>query len=397
MNARARIGLIVLVVIAVAMGWNLGRQGKIEGIAIGFVSTFSGGSAAIGQDMKDAFELALDGMGRKMGGQVITVVYEDDAQDPAVGLQKTQRLVQQEHAKFVTGFIWSNVLLASAPAAVDNNVFLVSANAGPAELAGAQCKANFFSTSWQNDQTPMAMGDVLNRTGVKNLYVLAPNYAAGKNMITGLQRGFKGTVVATALTQFPEQLDFSAELAKIRAANPEAVWVFFPGNYGTQFFTQYAAAGLLGKIPLYSTFSIDALNLQQIGPLVTGSRFTQSWAADLDNPANAKFVADFRAKFGRTPSFYAAQAYDSALLIRSAVEAVKGDVTNMDAVRAALRKAAFSSVRGGFKFGQNQLPIQNFYLNEVVKGADGKFASKVVETVYRDNVDPYAGDCPMHW
>ncbi|MSP21359.1 MAG: ABC transporter substrate-binding protein [Alphaproteobacteria bacterium] len=366
-----------------------------DGVRIGFVTTLSGGSAAIGVDMRDAFELALDHMGRTMAGKPVTVIYEDDAQNPDVGLQKTERLVQRDGVQFVAGYIWSNVLLASYRAAIDNGAFLISANAGPAELAGAQCSRDFFSTSWQNDQTPMAMGEVLTRRGADNVYVLAPNYAAGRNMVAGFKRTFRGTIAAEEYTQWPDQIDFAAELAKIRAAQPGAVWFFFPGNYGTQFFKQYAQAGLLGQIQLYSTFSIDALNLPQIGELVQGAQLTQHWGTDLDVPTNRRFVEGFRSKYGRLPSFYAAQAYDSAMLIRSAVEAVRGDVKDRDGVRAALERAAFDSVRGTFKLGRNHFPVQDFYLYEVVKSGGGAFELRQRERVYASHADPYVAECPL--
>ena len=394
MSARTIAAWGVVALVVAVLVWNSSRDGD-ESVRIGFVVTLTGGSAAIGNDMRDAFEIALDHMGRNMAGLPVTVFYEDDQVDPEVGRQRTERLVQSERVHFVSGFIWSNVLLASYGAAIDNGVFVISANAGPSELAGAQCAQDFFSTSWQNDQTPMAMGEILNRRGVDNLYVLAPNYAAGRNMIAGLERTFAGTVAGQDMTQFPDQLDFSAELAKIRAAAPDAVWVFYPGNFGTQFFTQYAQAGLLGQIPLYSTFSVDALNLPAIGALVEGSLLTQHWSQDLDVPANRRFVEDFRSRHGRDPSFYAAQAYDAAMLIRSAVAAVGGDLSDRDGMRTAMEAANFASVRGAFRYNRNHFPIQNFYLREVVRADDGSYSMRIVETVYTDHADPYASDCPM--
>lgn len=388
------IGIFTVIGLVAFAIWIASVSNRPEGVRIGFVTTLTGGTGAIGADMRDAFELALDHMDRTMGGLAVTVLYEDDAVDPEIGLRVTERLVQRDRVHFVTGFIWSNVLLASYRAAVDNGVFLISANAGPSELAGEQCSPNFFSTSWQNDQTTMAMGEVLNGK-VGSLYMMAPNYAAGRNMIAGVERTFRGETAGKALTQFPDQLDFAAELANIRAAQPEAVWVFYPGNFGTQFFKQYAQAGLLGQIPLYSTFSVDALNLPVIGELVEGTQMTQFWSQDLDNPANRRFVADFRAKYGRYPSFYAAQAYDAAWLIGSAVEATGGDLDDADALRAAFRRADFDSVRGAFSFGSNHFPVQNFYLREVVRDADGAFTTRIVDTVYVDHVDPYAQSCDM--
>ena len=393
MNLRG-IGILVVLGLATLAFWISGPSTENDGVRIGFVTTLTTGTGVIGADMRDAFELALDQMGRTMGGLSVWISYEDDAVDPNIGRQATERLVQRDDVHFVSGFIWSNVLLASYQAATDNDVFLIGANAGPSQLAGEACNRNFFSTSWQNDQTTMAMGEVLNDQ-VSNVYVMAPNYAAGRNMIAGMERTFQGQIVDKTLTQFPDQLDFAAELANIRAAAPEAVWVFYPGNFGTQFFQQYSQAGLLGKIPLYSTFSIDALNLPQIGDLVEGTQMTQSWSPDMDNPANQKFVADFRAKYGRYPSFYAAQAYDAAMLIRSAVEAVDGDLDDLDGLRQALARADFDSVRGSFSFGKNHFPIQDFFLREVVRDSDGVFTTRIVDVVYSDHVDPYAKDCTM--
>jgi branched-chain amino acid transport system substrate-binding protein len=393
MNLRG-IGILVVLGLATLAFWISGPSTENDGVRIGFVTTLTTGTGVIGADMRDAFELALDQMGRTMGGLSVWISYEDDAVDPNIGRQATERLVQRDDVHFVSGFIWSNVLLASYQAATDNDVFLIGANAGPSQLAGEACNRNFFSTSWQNDQTTMAMGEVLNDQ-VSNVYVMAPNYAAGRNMIAGMERTFQGQIIGKTLTQFPDQLDFAAELANIRAAAPEAVWVFYPGNFGTQFFQQYSQAGLLGEIPLYSTFSIDALNLPQIGDLVEGTQMTQSWSPDMDNPANQKFVADFRAKYGRYPSFYAAQAYDAAMLIRSAVEAVDGDLDDLDGLRQALARADFDSVRGSFSFGKNHFPIQDFFLREVVRDSDGVFTTRIVDVVYSDHVDPYAKDCTM--
>jgi branched-chain amino acid transport system substrate-binding protein len=393
MNLRG-IGILVVLGLATLAFWISAPSTQNDGVRIGFVTTLTTGTGVIGADMRDAFELALDQMGRTMGGLSVWISYEDDAVDPNIGRQATERLVQRDDVHFVSGFIWSNVLLASYQAATDNDVFLIGANAGPSQLAGEACNRNFFSTSWQNDQTTMAMGEVLNDQ-VSNVYVMAPNYAAGRNMIAGMERTFQGQIIGKTLTQFPDQLDFAAELANIRAAAPEAVWVFYPGNFGTQFFQQYSQAGLLGEIPLYSTFSIDALNLPQIGDLVEGTQMTQSWSPDMDNPANQKFVADFRAKYGRYPSFYAAQAYDAAMLIRSAVEAVDGDLDDLDGLRQALARADFDSVRGSFSFGKNHFPIQDFFLREVVRDSDGVFTTRIVDVVYSDHVDPYAKDCTM--
>lgn len=370
-------------------------------VKIGFVTTLTTPAGVLGQDMKDAADLALEHLGGKMGGLPVEMLYEDDQFKPEVGKQVTDKLVQQDNVDFVTGYIWSHVLLASKKSVLDAGKFLISANAGPSQLAGKECDKNFFAASWQNDQTPMALGEVLNKAGIKKVYVMAPNYAAGKDMVSGVQRTFKGEVVGQDLTKWgaDPQLDFSAELAKVKASGAEALWVFYPGKAGPALIKQFEQAGLVGQIPLYSVFTIDAVSLprlQQAGlKAVLGSKFTQFWDPTLDNETNKKFVADFRAKYNRYPSFYAAQSYDAINLINSAVVAVGGDLANMDGMRAAMEKADFPSVRGKFTFGKNHFPIQNFYLREAVADADGNWTTKVVDTVLENHQDPHAAECGM--
>ncbi len=370
-------------------------------VKIGFVTTLTTPAAVIGNDMKAAAELAMEHLGNTMGGKPARILFEDDGFKPETGKQVTDKLVKQDDVDFVTGFIWSHVLLASSRSALKADKFLVSANAGPSQLAGKGCDPNFFSTSWQNDQTPMAMGEVLNQKGVKSIYVMAPNYAAGKNMVSGVERTFKGEIVGKDMTKWGKdaQLDFSAELAKAKASGAQGLWVFYPGKAGGAIIQQYQQAGLQDKLPLYSVFTVDALSLPRLQKAnmagVMGSQFTQAWSPDLDNAANKKFVADFKAKNGTYPSFYAAQTYDAIMLINSAVDAVGGDVSKKEDVRAALKAAKFDSVRGPFKLGNNHFPVQNFYLREVVADADGTWTTKTVKTVYENHQDPYAADCKM--
>jgi branched-chain amino acid transport system substrate-binding protein len=363
-------------------------------IKIGFVSTFSGPTAVIGNDMRNSFELALDHMGRKMGGIPVEVIYEDDAQKPDVGLQKTQKLIESDHVDFIAGYIWSNVLLASLKPIVDSKTFLVIANAGPSQIAGEMCSPTVFSTSWNNDQTPQAMGLYMNQKGVKSVFLIGPNYAAGKDMLAGVASTFKGKVIGQELTTWPAQLDFSAELAKAKDAKPDAVFVFYPGKAGVQFLTQYAQAGLKGVIPLYTAFTIDELSLPLQKDLALGVPGAQEWVNDLPNEANKKFVADYIAKYKSRPSFYGAQSYDAADLIASGVAAVKGNLTDKAALQKALEKANFKSVRGNFKFGNNHVPIQNFYLQDVVKQGDD-FVLKTVATIVKDNQDSFHEKCAM--
>ncbi len=365
-------------------------------IKIGFVSTFSGPQAAIGEDMRRSVELAKEHLGGKMGGRPFEIIYEDDQFKPDVGKQRSEKLVQQDKVNFIAGYIWSNVLLASLKAVTDEgDTILISSNAGPSQIAGELCNKNFFSTSWQNDQTPMAMGDYLNTKGVKSLYLMAGNYAAGKDMLAGVKRTFKGQIIGEDLTKWPDQLDFSAELAKIRAAKPDGIFIFYPGAHGVQFLTQYAQAGLKSQIPLYQVFSIDAITLPQQKELALGTLGAQEWVNDLPNEQNKRYVADFKKKHGVYPSYYGAQSYDSIMLIASAAEALKGDVSSKEKVRAEMKKANFKSLRGDFKYNTNQFPIQNFYIQEAVKDPEGVMTVKTIATAVKDGKDPYYEKCPM--
>ncbi len=367
-----------------------------DSIKIGFVSTFSGPTAVIGNDMRNSFELALDHLGRKMGGLPVEVIYEDDQQKPDIGKQKTEKLIQSDKVDFIAGYIWSNVLLASLKTAVDSQTFLISANAGPSQLAGELCSPYVFSTSWQNDQTPQAMGVYMNQKGVKSVFLIGPNYAAGKDMLAGVKSTFKGEVKGEEYTVWPSQLDFSAELSNARASGAESIFVFYPGAAGVQFLNQYVQAGIKAQIPLYTAFTVDELSLPLQKDNALGVPGAQEWVNDLPNEENKRFVADYRKKYtGLRPTYYGAQSYDAAQLINSAVLAVKGDTSKKDAMKAEMEKANFKSLRGPFKYGKNHIPIQNFYLQDVVKDADGQLSLKTVATIVKDSQDRFADKCPM--
>ena len=368
-----------------------------KSVKIGFVSTFSGPTAVIGNDMRNSFELGLDHIGRKMGGLPVEVIYENDEQRPEVGRQKTEKLIQSDRVNFVVGYIWSNVLLASLKPVIDSETFLISSNAGPSQIAGRQCSPYFFSTSWQNDQTPQAMGLHMNKRGVKSAYLIGPNYAAGKDMLIGVRSTYKGKVVGEDLTQWPGQLDFSTELSRVRSTKPDAVFVFYPGAAGVQFLNQYGQSGLKGQIPLYTAFTIDSITLPLQKEAALGVPGAQHWVHDLPNEANKKFVADFRAKHKTIPSFYGAQTYDAVGLLNSAVTAAKGNLADKDGMRNEMRKASYASVRGPYRYGNNHFPIQNFYLQDVVRDADGSLTLKTVETIVENSQDQFHSQCPMKW
>ena len=372
-----------------------------ETVKIGFITTLTTPAGVIGKDMVDAVDLALEHINGQMGGREVELIVEDDGFKPEIGKQKTDKLVKHDNVDFVTGFIWSHVLLASRKSALDAGKFLISANAGPSQLAGELCHKNFFNISWQNDQTPMALGEVLNQKGVKSVYIMAPNYAAGKNMVSGVERVFAGEVKGKDLTKWGKdaQLDFSVELAKAKASGAEAIFVFYPGKAGGAFIKQYEQSGLRQSMPLYSVFTVDSIPLPKLQQAnmagVLGSLNTQFWGPDLDAPQNKIFVDGFKAKYGRYPSFYAAQSYDMVLFIKSAVDAVGGNLDDIDGIRSALEAANYDSVRGGFKMGSNHFPIQNFYVREVVTDADGVWTTSIKSTVYENHQNVYAEECSL--
>jgi len=362
-------------------------------VKIGFVGTFSGPAAALGNDMRNSFEVGLDQHGRKLGGLPVEVIYEDDQIKPEVGVQKVQKLIESDKVDFLVGFIWSNVLLASLKPAVDSKTFLITTNAGPSQIAGEQCSPYVFSTSWVNDQRPAAVGAYLTKK-FKTLFTIAPNYAAGRDQIDGLSSGYKGTFVGKEFTRWPDQLDFSAELSKARAAKPDAIFAFYPGAAGTQFLTQYMQAGLKGQIPLYTSSVVDEMSLPHQKEIALGVWGVSQWGFDMDNPANKKYVADYKAKTKTYPSMYGAQTYDAVGLIDSAIKAVHGDLTKKDDMRHAMEKADFQSVRGPFKYGKNHIPVQNFYLQSAEKLPDG-WAMKTGEQIAAADADKYVDKCNM--
>ncbi len=367
-------------------------------IKIGIVTTLTTPAAVIGEDVKKAFELAYEHMGGQINGTSVELIFEDDGFRPEVGKQATDKLIKQDGVDVVTGYIWSHVLLASVRSVLEADKIVVSANAGPSQLAGKRCHQNFFNVSWQNDQTPMALGEVLNQRGVKSVYLMAPNYAAGKNMVSGVERTFQGEIAGKDLTKWGKdaQLDFSAELAKAKASGADAVWAFYPGKAGGAFIKQFAQAGLGDEMELYTVFTVDALSLPRLQAAgldgVLGSRATQTWSPDLPTPENEKFVAEFRAKHGSYPSFYAAQAYDALFFIKNAIEAA-GGVSDTAAVRAAMKATTSLPTRGEVTFGNNNFPIQDLYLREAVVDEDGNWTTKIVSTVYEAHQDPYAAEC----
>lgn len=364
-------------------------------VRIGMITTLSGPGGYLGEDVRDAFQLAIAEEGGKLGGVPVTLIVEDDKLKPADGKQIADKFVQQDKLKLVTGIIFSNVAAAAVPTILESGAFFVSPNAAPSNFAGKDCHKNYFVVSWQNDNLHESAGQAATNQGYRKMVILAPNYPAGKDALTGFKRLYKGEVVEEIYTKL-DQTDFSAELARIRSLKPDAVYQFHPGGLGITFAKQYIQAGLLDTVPMVvSEVSMEPRVLAAVGDAAIGLNVTGHWNADFNNPANQKFVRDFTAKYNRPPTPYAQQGYDTAKVIASALKAVDGDLAKEDAFRAALRKADFASTRGSFRFNTNQHPIQDWYALKVEKGADGKPVIVTKGKVLTNHGDAYAKDCRM--
>jgi branched-chain amino acid transport system substrate-binding protein len=379
---------------ATACVLSLGAAQAQDKLKIGFIGTLSGPPAVLGTQLRNGFLLGVKELGGKLGGREVEVVVQDDELKPDVAVSKVKAMVERDKVEFVVGPIFSNILQAIMKPATDGGAILISPNAGTSNFAGKDCNANFFVTSYQNDQNHEVLGKYAQDKGMKKVFIMAPNYQAGKDALAGFKRYFKGEVLDEVYVPL-NQLDYSAELSKIAAAAPEAIFVFLPGGMGVNFVKQFRQAGLADKIAFLSAFTVDEGTLPAQQDAALGFFGGSNWAPNLDNPQNKAFVASFEKEYGAVPGSYAFQAYDAALLIDSALKATGGKTDNKDALRAALMKADFKSLRGAFRFNTNHYPIQDFYLVKVAKRADGKYQTEIAQKVFENYSDPHVKDCGM--
>jgi len=362
-------------------------------IKIGFSAPLSGPVAAVGQDQLDGFMYGIDMLGKKLGGEPVTVLKEDDQLKPELGNQIARKFIDRDKVDALVGLGFSNVLMASLPRIVESGTVAIATNAGPSPLAGAGCLPNVFSTAWQNDGTAEAMGKYAQDKGYKRVYLMAPNYQAGKDYIAGFKRFFKGQVLEETYTQV-NQPDYSAEIAQVQSANPDALFVFYPGGMGVNFVKQFSQAGLMKKVPLLSAFTVDGTTLSSQRDAAVGTITGAMWDVALKTPGNAEFVEGFTKKYGRVPSHYAAVGYDTARLLDIAVKKVNGKTADKVAFAAAVKAAGseLKAIRGPFRFNANNMPVQNYYAFQVVK--DGaQISVKLLDTPLPDHQDPYVGQC----
>jgi len=389
-----RRNMTLAVALAAAAGLFAG-QALAEGVKVGMITTLSGGGSGLGIDIRDGFQLALKQGGGALGGVPVELIVSDDARKPETAKQIADRMVKSDKVDIMTGIVWSNLAMAVVPGVTKGGTFYISPNAGPSALAGKMCNENYFNVAWQNDNLHEAMGQHVSDKGYKNVYIMAPNYPAGKDALAGFKRFYKGGIAGEVYTKLGQK-DYAAEISALRAAQPDAVFFFLPGGMGINFLKQYAQAGLKDQIPLFGpAFSFDETILKPVGDAAVGVFNSSQWNADIENAANRAFVADFIAEYGRRPSLYASQGYDAARLIGAALAAVKGDMSDKSAFRLALTKAEFESVRGSFRFGANHHPIQDIYVRQVYRNEKGELTNRIVGKVFKEHQDAYAKDCIM--
>lgn len=372
----------------------MGTAALAEDIKIGMVVTLSGPPAALGQQIVDGFQLALDEKDGMLGGQKVELIVEDDELKPDVALLKATSLVERDEVDIVVGTVFSNMLQAIFKPIVESETFLISPNAGPSTFAGKNCNPYFFVTSYQNNQNAEVSGMIANEEGFESVFTMVPNYQAGRDNMDGFKQTFEGTVTDEVFTPLGHQ-DFSAELARISTSNADAIFTFMPGGMGVRLVNQFSNAGLSDSMKFMSVFTTDETTLPGQKDAAVGFLAAGSWAPDMPNDANTAFVTAFEEKYGYIPGSYAMQAYDTASLIDSAVAKTGGDLSDKDAVRAALKEADFTSLRGDFAFNNNHYPVQDFHMLNVVKRDDGKFHTSFVRTIVEDFADSFHQDCAM--
>lgn len=373
----------------------VGTTAAADTVKVGLLSTLSGPSAALGVDIRDGFALGVQHSGGTLGGLKAEVIVADDQFNPEAARQTVERLIRRDKVDFMTGIVFSNIMLAVGQPIFQSKTPYISANAGPSQYAGEQCDPYFFNVAWQNDNLHEAVGKTVKDKGFKKVALLAPNYPAGKDALTGFKRYYTGPVALEIYTPL-SQLDYGAELSQIRASGADALYIFMPGGLGVNFIKQFVGSGLNKDMALFGPgFSADEDLIRAVGEPMLGMFNTSQWAHDLPNAANKRFVADFQKAFGRMPTLYASQGYDAARLIDAAVRDVKGNLDNKEAVLKALKTARFDSVRGAFKFNTNQFPIQDYHLRTIVKDGQGRLTNKLVSTVFKDHADAYVSACKM--
>jgi branched-chain amino acid transport system substrate-binding protein len=377
---------------ALLLGAGLDPALAQDKIKLGVIVTLSGPAAALGQQVRDGFALAVKDLGGKMGGRDVEVIVVDDELKPDAAVTKVKGLLERDKVDFVVGPIFSNILQAIHRPVVESKTFLISPNAGPSSYAGKECSPFFYVTSYQNDQVHEILGRVAQDRGYKRVFLMVPNYQAGRDSAAGFKLDYKGEIVEESFMPLGT-LDFQPELSKIASLKPDALFTFMPGGMGVNLVKQYRQAGLADSVPVLSAFTVDESTLPAQQDAAVGMFGGANWAPNLDNPQNKKFVAAYEAAYKSVPGTYAFQAYDAAMLIDSAAKAMKGDLSNKDALATALKKADFTSLRGSFKFNTNGYPIQDFYLTKVAKRPDGKFQTEIVQKVFENYGDRYAKDC----
>ncbi|MFW8635998.1 ABC transporter substrate-binding protein [Cribrihabitans pelagius] len=364
-----------------------------ENVKVGLLLPFSGVYAALGNDIEAGFSLALEQFGDEAGAS-FEVVREDTEVKPPVALGKAKKLILQDKVDVMAGIVSSGVLGAVRDMVHGAGVPLIVANAGNDEATGANCSPFITRMSFSNGQVNRPMGQWMHDQGIRKVYTLAPDYAAGRQMIGGFVETFTaagGEIVGQEFTPFQKTQDFGPYLAQAKASGAEAVFVFYAGGEAISFVKQYDSFGLKADLPLYgSGFLTSPLYVNAEGPAAEGVITALHYVPTIENAANAAFVEAFTARTGRVPSEYAVHGYDAG---RALIEAVKTGAGGRADLANALRQVSFDGPRGKLAIdAATNNVIQPVYVYETVAGAEG-LTQKVLAELPAE-ADP-ANGCEM--
>ncbi|MBC7953081.1 MAG: ABC transporter substrate-binding protein [Rhodospirillaceae bacterium] len=391
----AFLGLLVLPGAAHALPSGAGASDP--SIVVGVVATLTGPGALAGQDLVDGFNLALKQLGGRFSNQEVRVVLADDKGSPDIARQQVKRLMDRERLDMVLTGVSAPSLATIIKPLVDARLFVLNLDQSPPALSGAECSQFLFSLAAPVDGLHEAMGQYLAAEHIRRVVVVGPQTGVTNDAVAALKRTFPGEVVAV-LSPHPGAATFAPELDHIKQLKPDAIYSLLTGGMGGGFVRAWGASPLKGEIPLFPLWpAVERQMLPAMADAAQDMISIGTWGNDLDSIPNRRLNADFEMEFGRPPSTWAAQGYDAAFLVDSALKATNGKTSNEDALRTALRRADFISARGSFKFNTNQFPVLNYYLRKVSRDAKGRPTHEMRGVVLKEWRDRQAHSCPMRW
>ncbi|CAA7617917.1 ABC transporter substrate-binding protein [Magnetospirillum sp. SS-4] len=389
--------LLVLLTVQTARALPASTAAGNPTIVVGVIATLSGPGAMAGQDSLDGFTTALRQMGGRFANQEVRVVPVDDRGSPDVAMQVTRRLLEREKVDFILTAVSQASMAAIVKPLNESRTFILNLDAYPDGLFGARCSASLFGLGTPPDAVSEAAGMHFANEKYRRLVVIGHDTRQTDMAVAALRRTWGGEDV-TVLKARHGAATFAPEIRRIRELAPDAVYTLLSGGMGLALVRDYAAAGLKADIPLLGVWSnferphLTAMDDQGLDLLNVAP-----WSPDLDSPLNKRMISDFELEYGRPATSWVAQGYDSALLLEAAMKVTAGRTSDREAVRNALRRAEFASVRGGFRFETNHAPVINLYLRRVARDAKGRLTEETRGVLAREWRGRDAAHCPMHW